>query len=95
MSFVINPTTGKLDVRGLTKKLAQTLFLMLDGSNGPMTGALQMGQNAIILQDSDENYWALTVNTDGALVTEEYSQTAPWDSIATTWDSTSINWDQT
>lgn len=45
------------------------IFLKLDGSNSPMTGELDMADNAVILKDSNGIRWRTTINTDGALVT--------------------------
>ncbi len=47
------------------------IYLRLDASNDPMTGILDMGTNAIIMQASDNSRWLVTIATDGTLTSTE------------------------
>lgn len=67
MGYKLNPFTGNLDIVGLTTSDADDAYVNANGDT--MTGPLDMGTNAILLQDTDGIKWILTVNTDGSLQT--------------------------
>lgn len=55
----------------------ESTYLKLDASNDPLTGELDVADNAIIMQDSNGGRWKLTIETDGALKTIQITTPPP------------------